>query len=238
MSILPALQSAALRLYGRRPNQFFGSSEQFEAELCDWANEVAHDISQRNEWQALTKVQTFSGNGEVTEYDFPADYDRQLLRSDVVTSNSYPFGYFHIPDINEFLAVKQAGFTGYPGVWTIYGGKMHVSPAPGAGVHSHYPYISKNWAKDANGNPKDQFTADTDSFVLSNHLLTLGIVWRWRENKKLDYTADLEAFNEHFSLEAAKDKGSRIIRRNSRLMPYNTYPAFPWSLGPSTYLDS
>lgn len=232
MPILPALQSAALRLYGRKPAIFFGSGEQFEAELCDWANEVARDIAEKHDWQALVRVQTFSGNGEVTAYDMPQDYDRQLLRSEVQTGGGYAWGYQHVPDINDFLAIKEDGFTPYPGVYCIYGNQMHVFPAPATGSSAVYPYLSKNIARGNGGALKPQFTDDTDDFLLPDRLLTLGIIWRWRENKKLDCTADEDAFNEALSLYTARDKGSRIQTRNSRISRWNTYPAWPWELGP------
>lgn len=232
MSILPALQSAAIRLYGRRPTVFFGSSDKFELELCDWANEVAKDIAQKHEWQALVRVEEFSGNGYVTEYPFPTDYDRQLMRSDLQAGNGWAFNYYRIADINDYYAYRQDGIAGWPGIWTIYDDKLHVFPAPATGSRAYYPYISKNYAKDVDGVRKAEFTNDTDSFILPERLLTLGIVWRWRENKKLDYTADLEAFNEALSMYASKDNGSRIIRRNSGMVIPNTYPAWPWELGP------
>src|SRR3546814_5464552 len=52
----------------------------------------------------------------------------------------------------------------------------------------------------------------SDTFLLPERLLTLGLVWRWRENKKLDATGDQEAFIKALDEYAAKDKGSRVIR--------------------------
>src|SRR3546814_14852216 len=69
----------------------------------------------------------------------------------------------------------------------------------------------------------------SDTFLLPERLLTLGLVWRWRENKKLDATGDQEAFIKALDEYAAKDKGSRVIRSRSRLRLPGTHIAWPRS---------
>ena len=92
MSVLSALQSASIRLVGEKPAVFFGSSGQTEIELCDLLNEVARDILDFADWQGLTKIATISGDGETADFDFPADYSRQLLRSDMLDASSWFWG--------------------------------------------------------------------------------------------------------------------------------------------------
>src|SRR3546814_15691620 len=87
------------------------------------------------------------------------------------------------------------GFTGSPGGWIIYADKIRFSPPPASGAAATFPYISKRWARDAGTDGyKAAFTSDSDTFLLPERLLTLGLVWRWRENKKLAATGDQEAF--------------------------------------------
>lgn len=215
MAILSALQSAAIRLVGRKPSTFFGSSQQFEIELCDLINEVAQDIAKYQDWQALVKVATINGDGSNVEIALPADYDRQLINSDIQQSTNWVWGYYHITDINEFLFRRNSGWQPYPGGWIIYGNVLHFSPA--ATGASEYPYISNAWAHPVGGAAdKTAFDADTDEFILPERLLTLGLVWRWRENKKLDFTGDMEAFTKALDEYGAKDRGSSIIRFGNR----------------------
>ncbi|WP_423752652.1 hypothetical protein, partial [Brucella melitensis] len=77
------------------------------------------------------------------------------------------------------------------------------------------------------------FTADTDDFIIKggNDLLTLGLIWRWRENKKLDYTGDQEQFTMALDQLAAKDKGTNVYRARSRSRRLNTHLAWPFELG-------
>ncbi|WP_030538366.1 hypothetical protein [Sphingobium sp. DC-2] len=211
MAILPALQSAALRLIGRKPTVFFGAAGNFEAEVCDWANEVAQDIAKYQDWQALQRVWTVTGDGSTTEFPLPPDYDRMLQNASLQDLQNWAWGYSGFTDINSFLFDQARGFTPYPGGWIIYGNQLRFSPAPQASGAT-FPYISNQIATAADTSPKSAFTSDTDSFVLPERLLTLGIVWRWRENKGLDATGDQEAFIKALDEYAAKDKGSQIQR--------------------------
>lgn len=229
MAILAALQSAAIRLIGRKPGTFFGASGTFELEITDLANEVAQDAAKYRDWQALVKTATITGDGTDTEFDLPADFDRMLIRSDVQDATSWAWGYSHFLDINAFRYEEARGFAPNPGGWIISGGKLLFAPAPSG--QATFPYITKNWAVGSNSAGKAAFTSDSDTFALEDRLLTLGLVWRWRENKKLDYTGDMEAFTKALDEYAAKDGGSRVIRRNSRRSYPGTYPAWPWELG-------
>jgi len=232
VSVLTALQSAAIRIVGERPAVFFGSSGQTEIELCDLLNEVARDVVDYADWQGLTKLATISGDGATADFNLPPDYARQLLRSDMMDVNSWLWGYCRVTDINDFTYWKERGFTGFPGGWIIYQDQIHFAPAPSDGVTATYPYISRNYAVDSGTlETKPAFDSDTDTFKLEERLLTLGLVWRWREQKKLDFSGDQEAFTLALSDAAAKDKGSRIYRSGRRTPMRGTYLAWPWELG-------
>lgn len=234
MTILSAMQRAAMRLVGYSPSVFFSSSETFEAELVDLINEAAQDICATQDWQALTGVKTFTGDGVNEDFSIPSDYSRQLIDSDIQDLNNWAWGYCHLTDMNQFLYRKARGFEPYPGGWIIYGGQFHFSPAPASGQTATFPYISKNYAISADSTVKPEFTRDDDSFIIDGgeRLLTLWLIWRWRENKKLDATGDQENFMKAMSEIGSRDRGSNVIRRNwSGLNRYNWVHAWPWQLG-------
>lgn len=232
MSILAPLQSATLRVAGVRPSNFFGSSGLIEQEMCDLINEVAEDIAQYQDWQTLTKVHSMTGDGGTEVFEFPEDYDRQLLNADMQDLQSWAWGYDHITDINDFLYQRQRGMILTPGAWIIYGGKMHFTPPPSG--DASFPYISRNYALDSGTlETKPQFDADTDDFILvdlrakkGQSLLTLGLVWKWREMKKLDFTGDMENFVKTLDEYASKDAGSKVIRYGGRF--FNRRGPWPW----------
>lgn len=233
MTVLSAMQSAAIRLVGYKPAVFFTSSETFELEIVDLLNEVARDICKINDWQALTKIESYTGDGVTDTFEFPSDYDRQLVNTNLQDLNNWAWNYMHIADLNQFMFIRARGFQQFPGSWTIYDNKFQFTPPPPPNQTASFPYVSRNFAKQQNGNSSSEFQNDTDEFVIrgGEDLLTLGLVWRWRENKKLDYTGDQEAFTMMLEQIAAKDKGSNIIRKGRRFVGLNVRAAYPWSLG-------
>lgn len=230
MAIATAMQSAALVLVGKKPASFFGSPEKFEMELADLVNEVAEDVARYQDWQALQKVASLVGDGTATAFDLPTDYSRMLKDSDVANSAYRLWGSFRYDNVNDFLRDQASGFRASPGGWIITGGQIQFNPAPSG--TTTFPYISSKWAlADDGASRKAQFDADTDMFVLPERLLKLGLIWRWRENKKLDASGDQEAFTKALDEYAFSDGGSRVYRYNGRRSFPGTRPAWPWALG-------
>jgi len=231
MSVLSALQSAALRLNGTRPVTIFAATDTFEMELADLANEVAQDIAKSHDWQVLTKVATFTGDGTTTDFALPTDYDRMLIKSDLIDTASFAWGYTRINDVNEWLLLTQEGFTATPGSWILFGNLFQFVPAPVSASSTKFPYISKNIVTPSNGTVETRFIYDADEFKLSERLLTLGVIWRWREQKKLDVSSEQVAFEKAFNEIAGRDKGSRILFTGPSRFPGNVTTAYPGALG-------
>lgn len=232
MAILSAMQSAAIRLLGQRPGSFFGSPNVFETEITDLVNEVANDICQYQDWQELTRFATITGDGAETDFSLPADYGRMLITARIQDTANWVWGYQRVLDLNEFMRLSETGWGPWPGIWVLYGNLLRFTPAPADASTATYPYITANFATDAGtlaGKPA--FTSDTDTFALPERLLTLGLVWRWRENKKLDASGDQEAFVKALDEYAAKSKGARIYRSNSSRFRPGVGIAWPWALG-------
>lgn len=232
MTVLTAMQSAAIRLLGQKPGTFFGATNQFEVELTDLVNEVATDISKYQDWQALVRFAVVAGDGTETDFSLPDDYDRMLQNAEVQDSTAWAWGYRRVNDLNTFTYLVNTGWGPYPGVWTLYANLLRFTPAPATATTATYPYITIDIVKDAGSLAgKPQFTSDTDTFLLPERLLTLGLVWRWRENKKLDASGDQEAFIKALDEYAVKDRGSRAYRRNGGARVPGTHTAWPWPLG-------
>lgn len=231
--IKDAMQKAAVRLFGRKPQVFFGSSEQFELELADLVNEVAVEICKYHDWQALTKVHSIQGDGVTNEFSLPVDYDRQLLYTVLQDLDHWLWGYTHVSDINTFLSMEYLTFGTNPGLWTMYDNKLHFIPAPQDQNNATFPYISLNYAVSENGQRKKEFTDDSDEFIIrgGERLLTLGLIWKWRENKKVDYTGDQENFTLAIDQLAARDKGSNVYRQYSASNFRGVRTSYPFKLG-------
>lgn len=238
MTILTALQSAMVRLVGHRPNTIFGSTNQTEMEIADIANEVARDIMKSHDWQALTNIESVAGDGVQTAFPLPADYDRMALGQSVQDANTWFWNYTAAPDLNTWMTITDGRFLQVePGWWIVLRDELQFYPAPTSGATARFPYISNLIVRsqpEVNTGivtPRRQFERDSDEFLLSERLITLGVIWRYREQKGMGYAEDMANYELALSQEQTRDKGSRVIRKGRGFNLSNVGYGWPWSLG-------
>lgn len=234
MSVLGAAQSALVRLIGRKPSTLFSSTEKTMVEIADLVTEVGVDIMKSHDWSALTKINTITGDGTATAFPLPVDYDRMNLAQGVSDGASWFWGYTQSPNLDTWVAIQNGYFLGAtpPGWWMMLGGSMQFQPAPGASSVAQFPYISKNIAVDESGAGKPAFTTDSDTFALDERLLTLGLIWRWRAQKRMEYAEDMQTYEIALSQSQTRDRGATVIRSNARYRPGNLHVGWPYALGP------
>jgi len=75
-----------------------------------------------------------------------------------------------------------------------------------------FEYISNEWAASTTGNPKTNFTADTDTFSLDDSLLELNIKWRWLNALNQTYVEEKNEFDRYLSIAKAQDGGAGVLR--------------------------
>lgn len=236
MTILSALQPAMIRLVGRKPTTIYSTQNQTELELGDLANEVAADIMKSHDWQALTKITNLAGDGTTTAFDLPSDYDRMVLASDIHDGASLFWDYTPAASVNQWMTLTTGGINAIsPGWWILLGDRIQFFPAPTG--NAPFAYVSRQFARSAPASgtgaiiPKASFTSDDDTFLMPERLITLGVVWRYREQKGMGYAEDMANFEMALSQAQARDKGSRVIRSNSRRAPAGVRAGWPWPLG-------
>jgi hypothetical protein len=233
MSVLSACQSAMVRLVGRKPQTVFSSTSQMELEIADLATDVAVDIMKSHDWRALTKFSTLTGDGSTTAFDLPSDFDRIVLAQRVTDTSNWLWGYASVQTLEDWMVITSSGFTAVtPGWWIILDGQMQFSPAPASSSPAKFAYISKNIGlSGSDGSPIAAFSDDSDSFVLEERLLTLGLIWRWKAQKGLEYAEDMTNYEKAFSENASRDKGPQAIRKGFPSTYLGTHAAWPWQLG-------
>ena len=132
---------------------------------------------------------------------------------------------------NDFTVAAPV-LTGTPGKWIITGGQFGVYPPMPVGETARFYYISNLVVAPDTGANKTAFTADSDTFRLSEKLLRLGIVWRWRANKRQEYSEDMQNFEIAVAEEIGKDKGTRILTVGQRRTPADIDYAYPGTIRP------
>ncbi len=95
-----------------------------------------------------------------------------------------------------------------------------------------FEYVSKNLYADADGNPKPEWTADTDVCRIPERLVELGVIWRWLQFKGLDYGEAMTNAEKAFAQLSGSDGGGRGVLKAGRARLKAEEYAFPGVLGP------
>lgn len=226
MTVLSACQQASRLMTLEAPLSIFGSTDTYAIELSALVNESAQAIAKAHDWRKLTVLQTQTGNNAATAFDLPTDYDRMPMHADVYTTRSRtPLS--RVPDLNYWLEIELQNLSGGIGWWFILGGQIHFKPVLSSTDAAKYYYISNKIATANDASTKATFSADDDTFRLPERLLTLDLIWRWRQMKGLDYAEAMRNFEIAFGEEAGREKGSRIIRVGQARMPNDVNYAYP-----------
>jgi hypothetical protein len=232
MTVLSAA-SGASRLLGKGAiSALLTSTDPFHVELVALCDEVATDIAKRHDWNKLLTLKTQAGDGSDTTFDLPSDYDRMPVKAAVFqTSTTRPM--MPVTDLDVWLAnTLEAGTAPY-GEWIIISGQINIRPALGASDSAKFYYVSNSVVDPASGsNHSVPFTLDTDVFVLPERLLQLGLIWRWRYMKGLDYAEDMNTFELALAQEIARDKGSRMFAIGRARIPDDVHLAYPGAITP------
>lgn len=230
MTVLTVIQDACTSgIALAKPTSVFGSSVREHLELTSLVQEVADMIVSAHEWQKLNRIATITGDGSTEDFDLPSDFDRMLEKSQLWTS-SLETPLSPVSDRDEWLGLDIQSFDFVVNAWIIYGGQIHIKPAVENAATVKYWYQSNLIATDSGATNIAEFTADTDTFRLSERLLKLGLIYKWREMKGLPYAENMADFEMEKAKLIARDKGSRIIRIGRPSLPRDAIYAYPKSI--------
>ena len=235
MTVLSAIQNASVKLGIERPPAVYSGTSRTLVELQALANECAQMIAydSGHDWTALKALGTLTGDGSDLSFPLPSDYKRMLKKARLWPSSTPYSPFQHIAETDDWLGFLSQGYAPLIGAWTLIGEDVHIrvggptSPL-GTGDTVSFYYLTNKCCKDTGGTPKVAFTADTDTYRLDERLLTLAMVYKWKQDKEQDYTEALSDYGNTLFERIGSDKGSNIFsvgkRRANSLDASFAYP--------------
>ncbi len=230
MTVLSVAQDVSAVVGISRPAQVFASTDTTMIQLRTTINDMAVRIAEAHEWQKLKRLNTETGNGIAEAFVLPSDYGRMLTNASIWSSR-YIDAMQHITSTDEWLQMQVVPYTNPYGMWTIYGGELHIQPIMDVGETARYFYISSDIVLDNASSGKEAFSADDDAFVLPERLLTFATIWQWKANHGLPYQEDIQTFEIALREEINKDGGSKPVL-SSRGWSRRTGSVWPGTVSP------
>lgn len=235
MSLLSIVQKAAVRLGLTPPQAAFSSPDQTIQQLVAFAQDAGDDLRERWTWRNLKSSNTtITGNGATAQFPLPANF-ATLSPSDTFISSSYPTLTMPGP-VNEedLLRLKALPVSVQPSCWRLINNNVEFFPVLAAGEVATFVYAQAPWILDQDGvTRKLEWTADTDTSVITERLVRLGTIWMWKRAKGLDYAEEFRSYEASFDINSGQENTGREISTTQILEPADTwYPGIISYPGP------
>ena len=218
MSLLSIARDAAQEIGFDLPAQIIGNNDATARQLLALANREGKMLSRRCNWAALQKEHTFSTVAGQQSYALPTDYDRMLFgsvwdRSQFrrIKGGLQPAQWQQLKSGLGNGAVAFKSFRLKPEADAL---AFYIDPIPQqSGQQLVFEYVSKNWCKDVSSSlTSSSWQKDTDISLLSEDLITYGLVWRFLSAKGLDFSAHFAEYEREVSQAFARDSAPQLLQ--------------------------
>lgn len=196
-TLLEHLQIVCAELALPQPTSIVGSSDSQIMQLLALANREGKYCSQlsfggKMGWQDMVKTATYTLANGVSEYPVPSDMHH------AITATFWDVNYRWqllgpLSPIEFDVLVYGISPAGPRRRFRVTNNKLLINPVPGPGdvgatlVHEYY---TTSWCQSATSTLQSSFQADTDTYLLDDDSMQLGIKWRFLRAKGLDYTEE------------------------------------------------
>ena len=216
MSLITVVQKFCQRSGLPSPATVMGSTDKRVIQIMALLEEEGNDLSQRHPWTALEREATFLTVATESQgsLDTIAPFGFRYIRNDTIWDRNDRIPILQA-NPQDWQALKAISNTGPRYQYRFRGNNLLVTPTPVAGHTWAFEYQSENWILDTNGTTtKSSFTADTDSFLLDDNLLLMGLRWRWMKEEGLSYAELFASYELQVKDAMGRDGGSPKLYAN------------------------
>lgn len=213
MSLLSIVSNALAEMSLPIPAAVVTSLDPQIKQMFALANREGKSLAQRTRWTALQFEATFTT--VATENQATLATIAPGLK--FVTNNTIYNRTLRRPVFGPLSAQdwqqKKAMFLAGPwNQFRIQNGIIKFIPIPVAGQQCFFEYSSSAFVLAANNTTrKTEFTADDDVSVLDEELITLGVIWRFKKAKGLDYEVDAQEYTAYVANSIARDGSKPVL---------------------------
>lgn len=207
-----------------------GSDNPGAIQILSIANAELRALSEAFDWPQLEVEHEFTTVADQSVYDWPADF-RKVSPTSVFDANAY-YRIKGSTDIQLWNRYKygllgsvshqryRLGYRTELGDNEVGVPTLEFTPAPTDVRDVVALYFTNKYARNATSNAvSEMYEADTNVSRLPERLIELGVGWRLRRAKGLDYSAELAEYNNTVGQQFAAYKGSSDV-------PVGAIPAY------------
>lgn len=220
MSLLTICQDAATACGFPSPISIIGSTDKTAVQLKSLANREGNFLSVQRDWSELVSEHTFTLVTADQTYALPADY-RWIIPSTTYDRDDNRIVLNPITSQDWQFLKAWTSISGLTRRARIRAGQLEFEQTISAADNDKtiaFEYLSSYWAETSGGTAKSGFTIDTDVSRIDEEIHTLGVIWRFRRAKGLDFVDERNEYESFLSKLKSSDGGSRKLNLNGTNM--------------------
>ena len=237
MSLLSIIEDVADEVGITKPTEIVTSTDNNVIQLLSIANREGKALASRYRWTRMLAEATWT---------IVAAADQGLINSAIVTAGDFDYimddtmwnRTTSLPILGSLNPVDWQTLQAFPVTgpyqqYKIEQGKIFIDPAPTSADTAAFHYKTTSWCESSGGTGQARWAADTDVGRLNEELLTLGIIWRWRKRKGLEYAEDFNIYEIQVMDAMARDGGKPRLALNGGIrhrLPGVMVPLGSWSV--------
>lgn len=163
------------------PTEVISSQDPLILQLTRLVKRQGDDMARAYDWSVLIVQREFTATADYPQNEPPADWERFL-------DNSTLWNKSRLWRVNgpvlpaDWQRLRIINSNPVPQIWRMVNGKIDIYPVTAGEIYS-YEYVSGEWITHADGSTGRTFTADDDTCRISERLISLGVIWRWKMAK-------------------------------------------------------
>lgn len=208
MTCLSIVQTVCKRLALNVPTVVASSTDPQTMQLLALLNEEGQTLAEATNWQALVASASFvTVATEIQGAMSTIAPGLKFVVNDTIWNQSLRFPVFGPLSAQRWAQQKAMFYQGPWNQWRIFDDQIHFVPTPPAGQTCTFEYVTKNWVSGS----ASEFTADAETSLLDEQVLIMGLIWRFRQYKGLDYSADLEKYSRRVADLVARETPKPVL---------------------------
>jgi len=223
MTLLSICQKSADAAGIPRPETVINNTEDNVKSLLVQANIEGIELAKRHTWAQTTKEGTYTSVATESQGAFSSlgsgaadysDFDRMIPGTFWNRSMNWRIDGPLSPI--EWQAKKSSSASGPYNEYRIQSGNLYLYPAPTAGDTHAFEFVSDQWCQSSGGSGQSAWAADTDTGILDEHLMQLGVTWRFLKAKGFAFENEYLVYENSVKQAISRDGGKRTLNLASR----------------------
>jgi hypothetical protein len=205
----------------RAPSSITSTTNDLSRQLKAMANSTVLDILDRKKeggWQKQRVEANFTTVGTELQFNIGTEFPHiQHIINQTFYNHTQQRRIYGPISVQEWRRLKADNYMPYSLFCYIRNNQLFITN-PVAGETVYFSYVDKRGVFEGDGvTRKQRFTADTDLPIIDDHVVTLGVRWRFLAAKGLEYGEAFRAYEDRLGTISDDDVPAETLSINPHM---------------------